>query len=130
MAEVVIGLSNGCFDLLHDGHLHFLKEARKHCDYLIVAVNTDESVRKLKGEGRPVWNLERRIRVLTNNPSVSAVIPFDGNGYLLIGSLRPDVVIRGADQWDAATHLGVLYITVPRFGTLSTTEIIRSQREA
>lgn len=119
-----IGLCNGCFDLLHEGHVYFLKEARKHCDYLIVALNTDESIKKLKGNSRPVWNLERRMRTLVSNPSVSAVIPFDGNGYLLVGSLRPDVVIRGADQWDAATHLGVLYITIPRGPDISTTKIL------
>lgn len=124
-----VGLANGCFDLYHDGHQYFLREARKHCDYLIVAVNSDESVSALKGDSRPVWNLERRIRVLTSNPSVSAVIPFDGDAFNLIDSLRPDVVIRGADQMDGATHLGVLYVVIPRTG-ISTTEILRRNNEA
>lgn len=124
-----VGLCNGCFDLLHDGHRHFLKEARKRCDYLIVAVNTDESLRILKGASRPVWNLERRIRVLTSNPSVSAVIPFNGNALSLIEILRPDVVIRGADQSDDATHLGVLTVRVSRLPNISTTELIGRMHE-
>lgn len=124
-----IGLVNGCFDLYHEGHKHFLREARKHCNYLVVAVNSDESVSTLKGDSRPVWNLERRIRVLTANPSVSAVVPFSGDAYELIRVLSPDVVIRGADQLDAATHPGVLYVVVPRLPNISTTEIIRRQHE-
>ncbi len=127
---MLIGLCNGCFDLLHDGHLYFLREARKHCDYLIVGVNTDESIKRLKGPERPVWNLERRLRVLQVNPSASAVIPFDGDAVKLIQVLRPDVVIRGADQDLEATHSGVPFVVIPRLSSLSTTEIIRSMHEA
>lgn len=121
---------NGCFDLLHSGHVFFLKEARKNCDYLVVAVNTDESIRALKGNSRPIWNLERRIRALQVNPSASAVIPFDGDAVSLIESLRPDVIIRGADQLCEATRLGALYITVARIPGISTTELIGRQNEA
>lgn len=120
-----VGLCNGCFDLLHDGHLYFLREARKHCNYLVVAVNSDESVSALKGDSRPVWNLERRIRVLTSNPSVSAVVPFSGDASSLIDVIEPDVVIRGADQLHEATRLGVPYIVIPRVNRISTTEILR-----
>jgi D-beta-D-heptose 7-phosphate kinase/D-beta-D-heptose 1-phosphate adenosyltransferase len=124
---VKIGLCNGCWDLYHEGHRYFLQEARKHCNYLVVAVNSDESVSALKGDSRPVWNLERRIRVITSNPSVSAVIPFNGDAFSLIEIIRPDVVIRGGDQLDAATHPGLLYITIPRLPNISTTEIMRRQ---
>lgn len=119
-----IGLCNGCFDLYHEGHRYFLQEARKHCDYLIVAVNDDYSVNRLKGAGRPAWNLERRLRVLTGNPSVSAAIPFDGDSMRLILALWPNVVIRGGDQSDIAEIMGIEYIKIPRISGPSTTGIL------
>jgi D-beta-D-heptose 7-phosphate kinase/D-beta-D-heptose 1-phosphate adenosyltransferase len=93
-----IGFTNGCFDILHRGHVAYLAEARKACDRLIVAVNTDASVRRLKGDGRPVNDLESRALVLAGLASVDLVIPFDAETPLaLIEAIRPDVLMKGAD---------------------------------
>jgi D-beta-D-heptose 7-phosphate kinase/D-beta-D-heptose 1-phosphate adenosyltransferase len=93
-----IGFTNGCFDILHRGHVAYLAEARKACDRLIVAVNTDASVRALKGEGRPVNDLEGRAMVLAGLASVDLVTPFDAQTPIaLIDAIRPDVLLKGAD---------------------------------
>src|SRR5262245_10585185 len=96
-----IGFCNGCFDLFHDGHRLFLAEAKRLCDYLIVAVNNDASVRMRKGPGRPAHKLENRVANVwaflnesTGTPFWYAVIPFDGNDRPLIRSLAPDVIIK------------------------------------
>ena len=59
----IIGLTNGCFDLLHDGHKKLINESKKYCDYLIVAVNTDDSVKKLKGKNRPFHDLNKELKI-------------------------------------------------------------------
>ncbi len=93
-----IGFTNGCFDILHKGHVAYLAQARTWCDRLIVGVNSDASVRALKGEGRPVNDLESRALVLAGLRSVDLVAPFDEATPLkLIEVARPDVLIKGAD---------------------------------
>jgi D-beta-D-heptose 7-phosphate kinase/D-beta-D-heptose 1-phosphate adenosyltransferase len=93
-----IGFTNGCFDILHRGHVAYLADARKACDRLIVAVNTDRSVSALKGEGRPVNDLEGRAMVLAGLASVDLVTPFDAETPIaLIEAIRPDVLMKGAD---------------------------------
>ena len=93
-----IGFTNGCFDILHRGHVAYLAQARTWCDRLIVGVNSDASVRQLKGEGRPVNDLESRALVLAGLRSVDLVTPFDELTPLkLIEAARPDVLIKGAD---------------------------------
>jgi D-beta-D-heptose 7-phosphate kinase/D-beta-D-heptose 1-phosphate adenosyltransferase len=93
-----VGFTNGCFDILHRGHVAYLAQARSWCDRLIVGVNSDRSVRALKGEGRPVNDLESRALVLAGLASVDLVAPFDEDTPLeLIRSARPDVLIKGAD---------------------------------
>jgi D-beta-D-heptose 7-phosphate kinase/D-beta-D-heptose 1-phosphate adenosyltransferase len=93
-----VGFTNGCFDILHRGHVAYLTQARIWCDRLIVAVNSDRSVRALKGEGRPVNDLESRVLVLAGLGSVDLVAPFDEDTPLkLIEAARPDVLIKGAD---------------------------------
>jgi D-beta-D-heptose 7-phosphate kinase/D-beta-D-heptose 1-phosphate adenosyltransferase len=93
-----IGFTNGCFDILHKGHVAYLAQARSWCDRLIVGVNSDASVRALKGEGRPVNDLESRALVLAGLRSVDLVAPFDEPTPLrLIEAARPDVLIKGAD---------------------------------
>ena len=72
-----VGFTNGCFDILHRGHIAYLAQAREWCDRLIVGLNTDRSVRALKGEGRPVNDLESRALVLAGLRSVDLVVPFD-----------------------------------------------------
>jgi rfaE bifunctional protein nucleotidyltransferase chain/domain len=90
--------TNGCFDILHRGHVAYLAQARTWCDRLIVGVNSDASVRALKGEGRPVNDLESRALVLAGLRSVDLVAPFDEATPLkLIEAARPDVLVKGAD---------------------------------
>ena len=93
-----ISFTNGCFDILHKGHVQYLDQARGWCDRLIVAVNADESVRRLKGDGRPVNDLESRALVLAGLGSVDLVTSFEADTPLdLIRQIRPDVLVKGAD---------------------------------
>jgi D-beta-D-heptose 7-phosphate kinase/D-beta-D-heptose 1-phosphate adenosyltransferase len=93
-----VGFTNGCFDILHKGHVAYLGQARNWCDRLIVGLNSDASVRKLKGEGRPVNDLESRAVVLAGLGCVDLVVPFDDDTPIrLIEAARPDVLIKGAD---------------------------------
>lgn len=93
-----VGFTNGCFDILHKGHVAYLAQARGWCDRLIVGLNSDRSVRELKGEGRPVNDLESRAVVLAGLAHVDLVAPFDEETPLaLIEAARPDVIIKGAD---------------------------------
>ena len=93
-----IGFTNGCFDILHRGHVAYLAQARSWCDRLIVGLNSDRSVHALKGEGRPVNDLESRALVLAGLGSVDLVVPFDADTPIeLIEAARPDVLIKGAD---------------------------------
>ncbi|MFV0321497.1 MAG: bifunctional D-glycero-beta-D-manno-heptose-7-phosphate kinase/D-glycero-beta-D-manno-heptose 1-phosphate adenylyltransferase HldE [Alphaproteobacteria bacterium] len=95
---LIVGMTNGCFDLLHAGHLHNFMEAKKECDRLIVAVNSDASVKRLKGPSRPVQNLEDRARVLAHLREVDAVCAFEQDTpYDLVKLLQPDVLIKGGD---------------------------------
>lgn len=93
-----VGFTNGCFDILHPGHVTYLTQARGWCDRLIVALNSDASVRALKGESRPVNDLEGRALVLAGLASVDRVTSFDApTPIALIEAIRPDVLIKGAD---------------------------------
>jgi len=93
-----IVFTNGCFDILHAGHVDYLEEARKEGDRLIVAINSDESVHRLKGEGRPINTLDRRMTMLTGLASVDWVVPFDADTPEdLLKSLHPDVLVKGGD---------------------------------
>lgn len=93
-----VGFTNGCFDILHRGHVTYLAQARRWCDRLVVALNTDASVSALKGPSRPVNNLESRASVIGALASVDAVTFFsDDTPLAAIKRLRPDVLIKGSD---------------------------------
>jgi len=93
-----IVFTNGCFDILHPGHVSYLAEARSLGDILVVGLDTDESVRKLKGESRPIQNQEARAKVLTSLRSVDYVCFFgEGNPEPLIEAIVPDVLVKGGD---------------------------------
>ncbi|MCI3178938.1 D-glycero-beta-D-manno-heptose 1-phosphate adenylyltransferase [Caulobacter sp. CCUG 60055] len=97
-AGLRVGFTNGCFDILHRGHVAYLAQARGWCDRLIVGLNSDRSVRALKGDGRPVNDLESRALVLAGLSHVDLVVPFDEDTPLaLIEAARPDVLVKGAD---------------------------------
>ncbi|HEY6572082.1 MAG TPA: D-glycero-beta-D-manno-heptose 1-phosphate adenylyltransferase [Candidatus Eisenbacteria bacterium] len=90
--------TNGCFDLIHPGHVALLREARKQGDFLMVAINSDRSVRGLKGEGRPVQNEADRAEVLAAMRHVDGVVIFDEETPAeIIEALKPDVLVKGGD---------------------------------
>ena len=98
----VIGFTNGCFDLLHAGHVSYLEWAHHHCDRLVVGLNTDASVRRQKGEGRPINPQDARAVVLAGLASVDAVVLFeDATPLQLILGLRPEILVKGADYAEA-----------------------------
>ncbi len=93
-----IAFTNGCFDLLHEGHIYSLCQAAKEADFLIVGVNADAGVRKLKGEARPVNNQHSRALLLASLLIVDAVIVFEEDTpQQLISALLPDVLVKGGD---------------------------------
>jgi D-beta-D-heptose 7-phosphate kinase/D-beta-D-heptose 1-phosphate adenosyltransferase len=93
--------TNGCFDILHSGHVNYLRKAREMGDILIVGLNNDDSIRRLKGANRPVNSLKNRIEVLSALEFVDLVIPFGNSGddtpVKLIKRIRPDVFVKGGD---------------------------------
>ena len=93
-----IVFTNGCFDLLHIGHVRYLEEAKARGDLLVVGVNSDASVRKLKGPKRPILPEEERAEILSGLGCVDYVTLFDEiNPLRLIASLQPDVLVKGGD---------------------------------
>ncbi len=91
-------LTNGVFDLLHPGHVRYLQEARAFGDTLIVAVNSDRSVRGIKGPARPINAERERAEVLLALASVDAVVIFDEETpHAIVGAIQPDVLVKGAD---------------------------------
>jgi len=93
-----IVMTNGCFDILHAGHVAYLEQAKALGDRLIVAVNNDESIKRIKGEGRPINPVERRMAVLSGLGSVDWVLPFDEDTpERLLKLLQPDVLTKGGD---------------------------------
>ena len=102
--EVV--LTNGCFDILHAGHLALLEVARGHGDVLVVAINSDASVRALKGEGRPVLPEAERAEVLLGLEAVDRVVVYEQpTPIAVVRALLPDVLVKGAD-WAAEAIVG------------------------
>lgn len=93
-----IVFTNGCFDIIHAGHVGYLKEAKKHGDRLIVAINDDASVTRLKGKGRPINSIDRRMAVVAGLESVDWVVSFaEDTPENLLHALKPDVLIKGGD---------------------------------
>lgn len=124
--------TNGCFDLIHTGHTRYLLEARKAGTHLIVAVNSDSSVSRLKGEKRPVIPLQERMEILAGFFFVDFVTSFDElDPYNVIRQLKPNVLIKGGD-WpvekiigrDIVEAEGGEVFTIPQIPGRSTTGII------
>ena len=91
-------MTNGCFDIIHAGHVSYLMKAKSLGDFLIVAINDDNSVKRLKGADRPINTLENRMAVLNGLASVNLVVPFgDDTPEELIAFLGPDVLVKGGD---------------------------------
>lgn len=131
-----IAFTNGCFDILHEGHIFSLSEAAKEADFLIVGVNSDASVRKLKGPERPVNNQQTRSLVLASLLIVDAVIIFDEDTpYQLISAIKPDVLVKGGDYTidrvvgsDVVLSYGGKVIITPFIQGFSTTGLIEKIR--
>jgi rfaE bifunctional protein nucleotidyltransferase chain/domain len=93
-----VALANGCFDVLHVGHIRYLRGARDEADFLVVGVNGDASVRRLKGEGRPAMPAQERALLVAALRSVDQVVVFEEDDVRgLIAALRPDVHCKGTD---------------------------------
>jgi D-beta-D-heptose 7-phosphate kinase/D-beta-D-heptose 1-phosphate adenosyltransferase len=133
-----IGFTNGCFDLLHAGHVSLLEAARKMCDVLIVGVNDDASVQRLKGPSRPHNTLSARQAVLAGLASVSYVIDFTEDTPLeLIQALKPDLLLKGQDYAgksiagaDVVTAYGGKVHLLPFVPELSSTQLLAKLKDA
>ena len=98
-------VTGGCFDVLHKGHMHSLREAKKHGDRLCVTLNSDESIKKLKGSKRPIMPLESRIEVLKSIEFVDYIVVFNENTpENVLKSLKPDVYVKGTDYKNKELH--------------------------
>jgi len=131
-----IVFTNGCFDLLHPGHIRYLAQARALGDVLIVAINSDRSVQELKGKGRPILNEQERSIVLCGLESVDYVIVFDEETPReLIALILPDVLVKGGD-WsidkivgrEEVEAAGGQVFSLPYLEGQSTSEIIERIR--
>ena len=128
-----IVFTNGCFDIIHVGHLRYLKAAKAEGDVLIVGLNSDASVRMIKSENRPILPQQQRAEVLAGLACVDYVTLFDDpNPLNLIMALKPDVLVKGAD-WkeeaiigaDVVTAHGGRVVRVDLIPGISTSQIIR-----
>ncbi|OGW55860.1 MAG: glycerol-3-phosphate cytidylyltransferase [Nitrospirae bacterium RBG_19FT_COMBO_55_12] len=131
-AGTKIVFTNGCFDLIHTGHTRYFAKARSFGDILVVAVNSDASVRRIKGEKRPINPQDERAEVLAALGSVDFVVIFDeSDPHKVIAALQPDVLVKGGD-WpvekiigrDIVEARGGTVISVPYIEGASTTGII------
>lgn len=127
-----IVFTNGCFDILHVGHVTYLEEAKKHGDILVVAINSDASARRLKGQGRPIVSQKDRMKILASLESVDFVTVFnEDNPASIVKELNPDVIAKGAD-WKADEIIGGEYVrkrggkivTIPFYKGYSTTDLL------
>jgi len=131
-----IVFTNGCFDLLHRGHIRYLKKAKEKGDLLIVGLNSDSSVRKLKGKGRPFVPEKERAEILSALEFVDYVIVFsEDTPANLIGQVKPDILVKGSDYSlnqivgkDFVQSCGGKVITMPLVKGKSTTALIRKIR--
>jgi rfaE bifunctional protein nucleotidyltransferase chain/domain len=130
--------TNGCFDLLHPGHIRLLEQARALGDVLIVGLNSDAGVRRLKGPGRPVIPERERAEILTALEAVDVVVIFDEpTPREVIAGLLPDVLVKGGD-WPGDQIVGRAeveaaggrVISIPVVQGYSTTEVLRKIRES
>ncbi len=131
--EKSVVFTNGCFDILHAGHVRYLTAAAREGDLLVVGLNSDESVRSLKGDQRPVIGQKWRAEVLAGLGCVDYVIVFDAPDPLeLIQSLQPDILVKGAD-WAEEDIIGADFVTarggrvvrISLVAEVSTTQIIQ-----
>ena len=132
-----IVFTNGCFDILHAGHVGYLEQARKQGDRLILAVNSDASVKRLKGEGRPINPVERRMAVLAGLEAVDWVVSFeDDTPERLLELIKPDILVKGGDYsrtevvgWEIVEGYGGEIKALDFLDDCSTTAIVEKIQE-
>lgn len=129
-----IVFTNGCFDVFHYGHLHLLRQARMLGDSLIVGINTDESIKRLKGKNRPIFPLEYRAQIISSLIYVDGYISFNEDTPLeLIKRVKPKVLVKGGD-WDEKDIVGADFVKsyggrvviIPFVEGLSSTKVIEN----
>jgi rfaE bifunctional protein nucleotidyltransferase chain/domain len=133
-------LTNGCFDILHAGHVRYLRQARKLGDALAVALNSDQSVRALKGEGRPINSASDRAEVLSALGCVDYVVVFEGKRATgLLGAVRPHVYAKGGDytrdsldagERQALEDAGAEIVILPLVPGRSTTSVLEKMKQS
>lgn len=136
-AGLRIGFTNGCFDILHPGHIRVIEQARSHCDRLIVGLNSDSSVKRLKGQSRPINAELARAEVLAALGAVDGVTIFDTDTpFEVISALKPDVLVKGGDYTkeaivgaDIVEARGGEVIIVPTLAGFSTTATIARSKD-
>ncbi len=132
-----IVMTNGCFDILHEGHVRYLQQAKQLGDRLVVAVNDDESVRRLKGEGRPINGIKQRMAVLAGLASVDWVVAFsEDTPESLICEIKPDLLVKGGDYrpqdiagYDCVVNNGGKVMVLEYLEGVSTSRIVEAMRE-
>jgi rfaE bifunctional protein nucleotidyltransferase chain/domain len=132
-----IVLGTGCFDIIHSGHLYFIKEARSKGDILVIGLNSDKSIKEIKGPNRPIISQKERGEIISSFREVDYVFIFDSkvvNDDLI--KLRPDVFVLGAEsaelypeEVDAARKIGATIYLINRIPSSSTTSIIKNISE-
>jgi len=124
--------TNGCFDLIHKGHIILLEKAKSEGDLLVVAINSDDSIRRIKGENRPIFPEDERAEILAAFQMVDFVTIFgEETPYKIISELKPDVLVKGGD-WTVETVIGRdivkasggRVVIIPQVEGYSTSEII------
>jgi D-beta-D-heptose 7-phosphate kinase/D-beta-D-heptose 1-phosphate adenosyltransferase len=137
LQEKKIVFTNGCFDIIHSGHIYYLTEAKKLGDFLVVGLNSDDSIRRLKGKNRPVNILSDRAIVLSALKPVDFVCVFDEDTpYNLIDLFLPDVLVKGGDYTeetvvgaDIVKNNGGNVVLIPFLTGKSTTHIINQMKK-
>jgi D-beta-D-heptose 7-phosphate kinase/D-beta-D-heptose 1-phosphate adenosyltransferase len=133
-----IVFTNGCFDILHYGHVKYLQDAKREGDILVVAINSDASARSIKGKKRPVVAENDRLRIIAALASVDYVVLFNADTPLeIIKQIKPDILIKGAD-WKKNNIVGADFVarqggqvfTIPLVNNRSTTNLIKKIAQA
>lgn len=134
----IVGFTNGCFDILHLGHVRYLSAAKRECDLLVIGVNSDASVRRLKGAGRPVNSQEARLEVLSALECVDFLALFEEDTPEdLIRLLTPDILFKGGD-WKENEIAGAAHVKahggkvriIPYLEGHSTTDVIERMKRS
>jgi rfaE bifunctional protein nucleotidyltransferase chain/domain len=130
----IIVLTNGVFDIIHPGHIELLRSAKSFGDFLILALNTDSSVKKIKGDKRPIFSLNERIKILSSIVYVDLIVSFEEETpYKVIKFLKPDILVKGGD-YRVEDVIGREFVKevkiVPYLEGYSTTKIIERIKNA